>query len=45
MIMYFEALYVCIFMHLLTGNQELNSEDAGSHILTFLLEVNTKGPD
>lgn len=45
MIMYLEAVYACIFMHLLTGNPELNPEDTGRHILTFLLEDNTKGLD
>lgn len=43
--LYWEAVCACIFMHLFTGNWELNPEEAGRHILTFLLEDNTKGPE
>lgn len=43
MIIYWEAVGVCIPMHLLTGNCELNPEDRGRHVLAFLLEENTKG--
>lgn len=42
-IIYWEAVGVCFPMHLLTGNCELNPEDRGRHVLTFLLEENTKG--